>query len=53
MPELRADRDFEPVFTMLRRTFGWVTLPHVDDDFATFAKVRPGLRLTRGQRPTL
>nr|WP_232789587.1 PIN domain-containing protein [Streptomyces jeddahensis] len=24
MPGLRADRDYEPFFTMLGRTFGWV-----------------------------
>ncbi|MFJ9119783.1 hypothetical protein ACIRJO_30110 [Streptomyces sp. NPDC102394] len=29
MPGLRADRDFEPVFTMLRRKFGWV--PAIDN----------------------
>ncbi|MER7515086.1 PIN domain nuclease [Streptomyces sp. NPDC126499] len=27
MPGLRADRDHEPFFTMLGRTFGWVPAP--------------------------
>ncbi|GAA3055898.1 PIN domain nuclease [Streptomyces roseofulvus] len=91
MPGLRADRDYEPFFSMLGQTFGWVpsvddpwpkiiavqrdlvaighhrgpspmdilialtaqqhrlTLLHVDDDFASIAKVRPGIAMIRLQ----
>ncbi|MEU2430147.1 PIN domain-containing protein [Streptomyces sp. NPDC007861] len=91
MPGLRADRDYEPFFTMLGQTFGWVpalddpwpkitavqrdlasighhrgpspidilialtaqqhrlTVLHVDDDFGSIGKVRPGIPMIRLQ----
>lgn len=89
MVSVRADRDFEPFFAVLRSTFGWypvlddpwrhilavqrdlikighhrgpspldilialtaqehrLTLIHADGDFASIAKVRPGLSMIR------
>lgn len=94
MPGLRADRDFEPFFSMMGQTFGWVPAPedpwpkviavqrdlaaighhrgpspmdilialtaqqhrltvvHVDDDFTSIGKVRPGIPMIRLQPRT-
>ncbi|MET8074937.1 VapC toxin family PIN domain ribonuclease [Streptomyces sp. NPDC005303] len=41
MPGLRADRDFEPFFTMLGQTFGWV--PAVDDPWPKVIEVQRDL----------
>lgn len=89
MVSVRSNRDYEPFFAVLRRTFGWcpaiedpwrhvlaiqrdltrighhrgpspmdilialtaqanrLTLVHADDDFASIAKVRPGIAMVR------
>jgi hypothetical protein len=41
MPGLRADRDFEPFFTMLGQTFGWVRA--VDDPWPKVIAVQRDL----------
>jgi predicted nucleic acid-binding protein len=93
MVSVRADRDFEPFFSMLKQTFGWcptlddlwrhilavqrdlirighhrgpspmdilialtaaeqrLTLLHADGDFASIAKVRPGIAMIRVDQP--
>ncbi|NBM15102.1 PIN domain nuclease [Streptomyces sp. GC420] len=38
MPGLRADRDYEPFFTMLGQTFGWV--PVLDDPWPKIISVQ-------------
>ncbi|MEV0128011.1 PIN domain nuclease [Dactylosporangium sp. NPDC050688] len=94
MVSVRADRDYEPFFAVLRRTFGWcptledpwrhvlavqrdlikighhrgpspmdiiialtaqeqrLTLLHVDADFDSIAKVRPGIAMIRIDQPS-
>lgn len=93
MDSVRADRDFEPFFALLRQTFAWcpplddpwrqvlavqrdlirighhrgpspmdivialtaaeqrLTLLHADADFASMAKVRPGIAMIRVDQP--
>jgi predicted nucleic acid-binding protein len=41
MPGLRADRDYEPFFTMLGQTFGWV--PALDDPWPKIISVQRDL----------
>ncbi|MET9777738.1 PIN domain-containing protein [Streptomyces sp. NPDC006367] len=41
MPGLRADRDYEPFFTMLGQTFGWV--PALDDPWPKITAVQRDL----------
>jgi predicted nucleic acid-binding protein len=41
MPGLRADRDYEPFFTMLGQTFGWV--PALDDPWQKIISVQRDL----------
>ncbi|MCT9142480.1 PIN domain nuclease [Streptomyces violarus] len=41
MPGLRADRDYEPFFTMLGQTFGWV--PALDDPWPKIIAVQRDL----------
>lgn len=60
MPGLRADRDYEPFFTMAARNQDEAEhhQPRVDDsgslddDFAAIAKVRPDLSMVRAQPET-
>jgi hypothetical protein len=41
MPGLRSDRDYEPFFTMLGQTFGWV--PALDDPWPKVVEVQRDL----------
>jgi predicted nucleic acid-binding protein len=41
MPGLRADRDYEPFFTMLGQSFGWV--PAIDDPWPKIIEVQRDL----------